>query len=390
MENKQQVIHQISNDYNNDEIDLIELCKGLWQEKTAIIICIAVAGAIALAYLAISKPVYIASIELTKPSESALNKIKPTLTESRSSLFLYTPDAPLQQQQELIDLVQRNSQNSVQESQEDVSSKSTFAAFLSILTSRSQINSLIKNQPELLIQALRIDIDNDGAINSINKLRAIEYPNTKKKSNELAPDSYFLTYEGYDREALKKLITFDVKSASLSTVERLKKHYSEQLRQELDEHTARQKADLGLIEQRIAARKSYLRTTHQANIAQIKEKIDIAKRTLNDKTVTLLSAELQNLKQRSTDTFFDDDLFAMQAQKQLLANNNTYTSQLDSEIERLESQPSNILFSNNIIVSPESPIKPKNILAITLGIILGGFIGLIIAIGRYAYKKRFM
>lgn len=385
MNNDQQATHQISHNQRDNEIDLVELCQGLWKEKITIFICIILSGLITVTYLLFSKPIYTVSIELTAPKESALSKIKPVISETHSNTFLYTPDAPLKQQHELLDLIQRNNSNNNKQSSPIISQQDAFSIFLSTLSSRSQVYNLLKSQPDILIRSFKIDIDNDGVINNINDSRTIEYPNTLRKNNELEPDSYFLTYNGYDREALKALITHDVNTASLSSIKTIKDFYMVQLNKKLEQHTNQQKADTSSIKNRIEARKQYLRAKYQANLTQIKEKISITKATKNNDTLTLLNAELKNLKQRGNNTFFDDELFAMQAQKQLIMNN-PYIPQLTSNIKLLQNHSSDITFTNSIIVAPETPIKPKKAFIIALGAILGGFIGLIIALGQHLSK----
>jgi chain length determinant protein (polysaccharide antigen chain regulator) len=386
MKNDQQPTHQTGGHSPNDEIDLIELCKGLWEEKTTIITCVVISSLITVAYLIFARPVYTASIELTAPSESALNKLTPIVSEASSNSFLYTPDAPLRQQQELLDLIQRNKPKTTYEAQSDKFAGNAFAIFLSTLASGTQVKRLIQRQADLLTQALNIDINSDGVINTINQLRIIEYPNTLKKNNELKPDSYFLTYEGYDREALKRLIANDATTASTFTISLIKESYIGQLTKTLKSHTRQQKVEIESIKQRIEARKSFLRKSYQAKLTQLKEQIYVAKTIKNNDDAILLSAELENLKQRDNNTFFDDDLFAMQAQRQLLTDQ-TYAVQLQSEIDLLQKPSPDIQFSNEIIIAPEASIKPEKKFIAALGIILGGLIGLLIALTRYIYKS---
>jgi chain length determinant protein (polysaccharide antigen chain regulator) len=389
MNNDQQTTPSVYYSQKDDEIDLIDLCKGLWKEKIVIIATIVTAGLIAIGYLVIAKPTYAVSVELITPKENIIREMKPIIPTADSDIFLYTPDAPLKQQQELLDLVKRKNQNTNVNATADgqnISVKTAFSLFLSTLTSRTHIQNILSSQSEPLKKSLGIDASNDGAINQVNHSRTIEYANTTKKNNDLQPDSYFLTYEGYDRTALKQLILDDINIASASTKELIKDYYVGQLEETLSNSNRQQQAELNSLENRIEARKWFLRASNQSNIKQLQEELNIAT-TINDKQTEIqIAAKLQNLQQRDKDTFYDNDLLALQAQQQLVTNN-AYLSQLTAEIERLNAYSNNVVFSNNIVVAPENSIKPKKILILAISLLLGGFLGFIIAIAKYSYEK---
>ena len=102
MNNDQQTTPSVYYSQADDEIDLIDLCKGLWKEKIVIIATIVTAGLIAIGYLVIAKPTYAVSVELIAPKENIIREMKPIIPTADSDIFLYTPDAPLKQQQELL------------------------------------------------------------------------------------------------------------------------------------------------------------------------------------------------------------------------------------------------------------------------------------------------
>jgi chain length determinant protein (polysaccharide antigen chain regulator) len=377
----------------DDEIDLIEPCKNLWAERITILVCTMIVTAAAVTYLFLAKPVYTAGVELTLPSADRLRVIKPIFPNTQEDLFLYTPDAPLRQQQELLSLLQEagnkkqpSSDNDNFENNDTFSSRFAFSLFLNRLESSSQINELINTHPELLTEALTVDINTDNSIPNIQKMRTVEYPNTQKKNNALQPDSYTFTYEGYNRNALKTLISHDIKITAVSTNQLIKRSYLGQLDQLYKETEKKQLAKLASLDKRINARQWYLQRNHAANIALKEEELAIAKAINDQAAVAKLVATLQNLKQRNENTFYDEDLLAMQAQQRIIANNSTL-QQIGNEIERIKNEPLDISYSNDIVITPTAPIKPRKMLILAIGIILGGMLGLFVAIGRITVRN---
>jgi chain length determinant protein (polysaccharide antigen chain regulator) len=372
-------------DYD-DEIDLIELCKNLWAERITILVCTMIAVIAAVSYLFLVKPVYTASMELTLPSSDALRAIKPILPNTQENLFLYRPDAPLRQQQELLSLLQEAENNNNLEINDTFSPGSAFSLFLNQLESPSQINKLINKHPELLTEALTIDITTDNSINTIRQVRTVEYPSTQKKNNSLKPDPYTFTYKGRHINTLKTLIIHDVNIATASTNQLIKMSYLEQLEQLYQEAEKKQLAKTVSLGSRIDTRKWYLQRIHAVKIAQLKEDLIVAKATEDETAAAGLMATLQNLKQRDKNTFYDEELLAMQAQ-QRITTNNSLLKKMNVEAERIKNEPFDISYSSDIVITLTVPIKPRIMQILAIGIILGGMLGLLIAIGRIMVRK---
>lgn len=383
MEQPVPINHQNDN-YQNDEIDLVELFKGLWQERVTIVICTIVIGLIAGLYAFTAKPVYTASVELLLPNESALNSIKPITPKAQTDAFLYSPDAPLRQQQELINLVQRGNNNTTTEYR-SFSSEYVFSLFLTTLESTNHIKQLIDDQSSLLTTELQLDFISDDLISNIRKIRTIEYPNTQKKNNALQPNMYALTYEGIDREALRTFIISDIKIAADTTNHLINTYYMEQLKQVSASNEKQKRIELASLDERIAARQWFLQATHKSNIAQLQEELSIAQATENNDAIIELTARLQTLQQRNNDLFYDEDLLSMQAQKRII-NSDVFSNQINSEIIRIDNTPLTLNFFSDVVVSPTNPIKPKKRFILVIGLFLGGILGFMIALGRYVYK----
>jgi LPS O-antigen subunit length determinant protein (WzzB/FepE family) len=380
--------------YQQTEIDLIKLVKGLWAEKITILTCIFITGLITTGYIFTLKPIYAASVELTPPLEHQISRIKPIIPTAESDTFLYTPDASLKQQQQLVDLIKRgrnvergNNENvaSTENIKEEISAKDAFILFLSTLESSTHIHYMLTKESELLKTALNIDTSNEGAINDVKLVRKVEYADTKSKQNELEPDSYFLTLNGYDRKTLKTLIIKDINIASQYTTKRIKSYYIGQMNQQLQHTLVEQKAEILSIEKRIKARKWYLNESQKNDISKLKEKLEISSKLENKEQTKKLSATLTTLEKRKSDIFYDTDLLSMLAQKKIIEEN-TLIPQLQTKIENLRKHNTNIRFSSSAVISPIAPIAPRKILILGLGLVAGLFIGLILAARKYIYK----
>ncbi|MFT0545079.1 LPS O-antigen chain length determinant protein WzzB [Allopusillimonas ginsengisoli] len=87
-----------------------------------------------------------------------------------------------------------------------------------------------------------------------------------------------------------------------------------------------------------------------------------------------LQSELELLKQRKNDDAYVPELTDL-LRKQVLLNS------ID-----LETLKPSVAIIDRAAVAPENPVRPKKVLILALGVILGGILGLILVIGRRALK----
>lgn len=380
------------NNEHADEIDLVELIGNLWEEKKVFLAGFLLSICIGAAYLALTKPVFLVSAQINPPNSSTLRTLKPFIRESTSDILLYVPNAPLRQQQELADLIKRSSENqqkadiSLRE-QDDIDNTRAFSMFLSELESNAHIYYLLGSHDHLIADAFGIKPEKSAStIPLINKIRLIEYPNTAKKNNELQPDSYLLTLEGYDKEKLELLLREDISKAEKSTTEKIKDYYISELETLVENKNSKQRSDLFSLENRINARKFYLIKSQQTRIAELNEKLKIAKIIDDAKNIKTLEAEIQLLSEREKSIFYDEDLLTLEAQKYLVSNDES-SAEMKVELERIKSINEPLRFSDDIIIAPTHPIHPKKPLIMALSAVLGIIIGLCAAIGRIIYRK---
>jgi LPS O-antigen subunit length determinant protein (WzzB/FepE family) len=274
-----------------------------------------------------------------------------------------------------------------------ISSKLAFTAFLEELSSNSHITRIAENNQELMLEALGISAD-DNLLTNIDLYRSIEFPNTIKKTNDLAPDNYTIILEGKNREALKSLLKSDLNTAKKSITQELKEFLISKLDNEINKATQYKNAKIRNLTNQISARKIYLLNSRADKIKSLKNSLKIAA-TLNitspqkniqdsptyTRGTTLLKAEIENIENMSREDFIDDDLRSMEAQLTSLLENKLIEP-LIQEKNRLLSYSNTLTFYNENFKTPRNPIAPQKFLIIIISIIAGLIIGFLIAAVR--------
>lgn len=380
--------------YNSaHEIDLSLAIRSLWDNKTTIIAFSLVTTTIALIYVLTKKPTYQVSTELFPPSLGSIEAIEPVFHQSSSETFIYTPQAPLKQQQELLDLIRRSSNTSSTKSFEIINEKPNikviYAIFVRTLESHAHIIESSKNNPKLLKDAFGIIFD-DNIIQNVKAARNIKSPSSPSQENDLQPGKYSLVLEGIDRSALKAYAFKDLELASEKASEQVKGAFLGQLKKYLKQSQAQQATEINSLKSRIKARESYLIATRDNEIALLKEKLEALKRvndTQNSEKNRVL-VKLEQLKARTDKTFYDDDLINLYTQIDIVKNSATIT-QLKTEIERIKSSKYNLKFYDHTTISaPLTPIKPQKKVIVIASLLFGLITGILFTILKAAYKKQ--
>jgi LPS O-antigen subunit length determinant protein (WzzB/FepE family) len=65
----------------------------------------------------------------------------------------------------------------------------------------------------------------------------------------------------------------------------------------------------------------------------------------------------------------------------------TYIAHTEKEIEKLQKGINTLSFSSGVVNAPDKPVSPNAKLVIIIGIVLGGLLGFLIAIGKIAYNN---
>jgi len=361
--------------YHEDEIDLIELVAKLWKEKWLIIFSTIVAVILGALYAFTYTPVYKISAQLNKPTKSEI------VAFNQTDFFSITVD----------DL---------------------FSIFIETLETNDHLNDLATNNADLLESATGIKI-NENIYNNLSAVRNINYPNTAKKSNDLTPDIYTISYQGINREILNKLIAADLENATKTTIKNINERYKSTLLLLSKKLQANSLLEKNSIDDRLTARKAYVLASRSDRLRELKEALKIAKalnlqspsslsRLAESNTskqveinsnqdplylrgTKLLEAEIENLKNIENDVYLDIEIRKLESQKLLLQSNR----QLDL-LKDLLDQTALIVkasFYSKNFNSPINPIKPRKTLILVMSIFLGAILGLFIAIGHIIYMN---
>ena len=368
---------------NETELDLLSIFKALSTQSEVIKYSTLIALVVTTSYAFLVAPTYIASAQLTPPYMSDIENIRPSTSEPKSDSFLYTPDASLRQQQELVELVKRGSETSNTQGRA-LKDSDVFSMFLTELSSHSHIHSLAKEDKDLLERALGLVVDQD-LFREVNKKRWVTLSNTEEKINTLEPDSYVLSVTGEDKEALKELLKKDLDLASASILTKIKKHYTNHLNLLIRETSHQQLMEIESLQSKIDARKKYLQQERKMHILQLEEAI-LTGRTISSDNIPQMQAELELLRKRPENTFYDSELNAMAAQRSLLENN-PYITHLKSQLDYINSYDLSLSLFNNVFDTPKAPIKPNKPILILIGLIGGFMIGVGIATINLVRKK---
>jgi LPS O-antigen subunit length determinant protein (WzzB/FepE family) len=352
---------------HDDEIDLIELAINLWQEKWTIIAAVIIATVVGVAI--------------------AINHEKGLTTSYKVGVQLSVPS-----------FVELKSFN--QTEFYTIAEDEAFKEFMSILelNTHSSKVSYSKNKTEK-VTSTRFKDENtlDQTIT-----REITYPNTSIDISSISPDIYFVSYFGNNKDSVMTLSQFDLSKAKETTFNNIRVQHNTAL--ELKVHQL-ERADIlmkKLLRDRLDTQTEFILTSRKDNLERLENALRIARANnistqvetntniLNGNTLylrgtKLLSADIEYLTSLDTDVFFDEEILALK-KEMLLLKNNRLADQLNAMLIK-DNDLDNLLYYDaqpNVQAISE---KSKKKLIIIVSVLLGGTIGLFVAIGRITFRN---
>jgi chain length determinant protein (polysaccharide antigen chain regulator) len=325
---------------HDDEIDLIELAINLWQEKWIIITAVIIAAVIGVAV--------------------AINHEKGLTTSYKTVVQLSIPS--------FVELKNFN-----QTEFYNISNDEAFKEFMNAL----EKNDLIAN-------------------------REITYPNTSVNISSITPDKYAVTYFGDKEDSVLNAAKEDLSAAKETTFTNIQAQYNTALELQI---LQLERADLlqkQILNDRIEARtelilenrKNTLKKLENALkiagendiVNQVKANIEIPNYNyLYLRGSKLLTTDVEYLKSLNEDVSSDDEILRHYEEIRLL-NNNRLVNQLKS-IMISDVKNDTPLFYDTIPNVQAIPEKSKKMLIIIISILLGGMMGVFIAIGRIMFRN---
>lgn len=340
----------------DDEIDLVELAKALWSQKLIIIGATIAGAAIALAYALFSTPVYEAKATVLPPLLSDIASYNAGRTESsenQSQLKPFTVD-------EVYAVFTRN---------------------LRSLSLRRDFfrNVYIPSLPEAARAAPR-----DQLWSKFNEIVSVRTPD--KQRTELVEVSVQQSEPDQAAAWANELIS--------RAAEASERDMQLNVSSELD-------IRIRSVERRIASLRSTAQQRREDRIAILKEALVVARAVGMDSPQVTAGRTSSN---EELSEFIDGSLTYMRGAKAIEAemkvleareSDDPFIPELRSSQEQLsflktvEVRPENVsVFTlDSAAEVPETPIKPKKSLIVALGIVLGGMLGVFIALIRVLIRR---
>lgn len=413
----------------DDEIDLVELIANLWKEKWVIAASTLLITIIGGVYAFTSTPIYRASAQIQTPSSGDLAELNNTQIISTNPNKVFS---------DFLGLLESDAHKSRLINEH----KPTIAEALGIPEDKITIETLnlenlytinfppkkkLENSLEPDIYSITTEGENRTALAKLIN-----------QNVELAT-AQLLNQWKLEFDKIKS-----VKSNKInSDFDLLKQNTAERRENKITQLTEQHKLQIKNIQDELNGRKSYVLNIRKDRISELKEAIKIAGKlgiiqpsTLSRlsrsnleapssssqvevnteikgqgeplylRGTNLLIAELESLESLSSKTFLDTRIRELETTLATLKNNreieilkaresdkafNEELQSLQEQLRKLDGtifpQDIKISFLNDQPNTPAKPIKPKKLLIIVISSLLGGIIGLFIAIGRIIYKN---
>ncbi len=339
-----------------DEIDLIELAKALWSEKLIIVATTIAGTAIALVYALLSTPVYEAKATVLPPLLSDIAEYNAGRTESSSEENLLRP----------------------------FTTDQVYAIFTRNLRSLSLRREFFQNvYIPSLPEGERVD-PRDQLWAKFNELVSIKAPDKQR------PELIEVAVQQGEPDLAAEWANLLVSKAAQASERDMQLNVSS----ELDTRVRS-------IERHIASLRSTAQQRREDRIAILKEALVVAKavgmdspqvtagRTSSSDSLSefidgsltymrgakAIEAEMKVLEARQSDDPFIEELRSLQEQLSFL--------------KTIEVQPDNVsVFTlDNAAEVPDTPVKPKKVMIVALGLVLGGMLGVFVALVRVLIRR---
>ncbi|WP_223824928.1 LPS O-antigen chain length determinant protein WzzB [Pseudomonas profundi] len=353
------------------EIDLFELCGSLWKEKWLIVAVTVLGAALAVAYALTITPVYKTEATVIPPRQSdiaAFNVGRLSVSAAQRSLGGESNNAaPLS----------------------DYTAEQVYSVFKRNLLSASLRNAFFEQHylPYRGVDLAEEDAAaRDSLLNRFNQTLTVRQPDQRGR-----PDYYEVAVELKDPELAAAWANQYVNVAAERATQ-------EMVENVLSEITTRSR----VAEIRIDGLRTFAQQQRQDRIARLREALGIA---------TALEIESPQITAGRTSAdselaaFVEGDLMYMRGTRALQAELNMLENrEIDDpfvpELRALESQ---LMMLRGISIDkdavsvftldgaadvPETPIKPRKPLIVVLGALLGGMLGVVIALLRIALRNR--
>lgn len=351
-----------------DEIDLVELVKALWSQKLIIIAVTAAGLVMSLAYALLSTPVYEARATVLPPLLSDIapynaGRIGSPLSTFSSGHASNQPD---------------------QTALKPFTAEDVYAVFTRSLRSESLRKEFFKNVYLPSLPAEERSGPQDRLWSEFNELVSIKTP------DKLRPELVEVSVQQNTPELAASWTNQLIENAAAVAARNMQRNVSSEL-----------STRINAIERRIASLRSTAQQRREDRIAILKEALVVAN------AVGLSSPQVTAGRTSSNEElseFIDGSLTYMRGAKAIEAemkvleareSDDPFIPELRSSQEQLsflktiDLQPENVsVFTlDSAAEVPETPIKPKRTVIVALGLVLGGMLGVFVALVRVMMRR---
>lgn len=333
----------------DDEIDLIELIRGLWQQKLIIILTTLLVGGAALAYALLSTPVYEAKVFVLPPSQNDIANLNYGRGGDSELGMLKVKD--------VYDVYVRNLQS---ESLRRRFFEDVYLLMLPQNVRKGSQDDLYRRLGKMLVVAVA------------GKETPNRFVITVDLSDPKVAASWAVKYAEMAGEQAKLEVLKDVKSDATVKASNL--------------------------ERTITAARESARGLREDQIAQLKEALIIAK------SVDLERSVIAGVGSPEVPAALDGALTYMRGSRALQAeiDNLERRTSDDPFIEGLREKQSTLMFYRSLDVDkqsfdtyrldggielPDSPVRPKKLIIIVLGVLVGGLLGVLLALLCHLWSR---
>lgn len=342
----------IQNRYDDDEIDLRELFAGLWAERLLILLVTLVIGGGAAAYAFLATPVYEAKSSLLPPRLSDIADYNVGRTEAKLTQFKVA---------DVYEIFTRNLRS-------EAARRSFFRdVYLPSLDEKTRSNA------------------RDNLWNRFNEQLIANIPDAKSR-----PDRFEVRVEHKDPELAAQWANLYVERAA----ELARSDMQQNVRQELD-------ARFQEIERQIEVLREAALKRRQDRIARLKEALVVADKVGMDAPQVTPG---RTSSDGDLSSFVDGSLMYMRGAKAIRAELQVLEARESDDpfITELRGLQSKLVFLKGIEVKPdhvavftldspaevpETPMNTKKVLILAIGVVLGGMLGVFIALIRHLMRK---
>lgn len=336
----------------NDEIDLFELFQALWSQRLLIVLVMLVVTAMAGSYAFLSKPVYEAEVFLLPPRLSDISDFNSGRAEASLSVFTVEEVYKIFTRNLTSESLRRKFFNEVflpslaQENRESTAQDKLWKLFNVYLT----IKAPNKQQPELF----------EVSVSRNDPAQVAEWAN-------------FFVASAAERalQDMQDNVQVEI-STKAQSIERQIEVLRESAVRRREDRIARLQEAL-VVAQAVNQQEPQVVPGRTASDGELSAFVDGS--LLYMRGARAIQAELEVLKGRKSDDPFIGELRGLQDQLQFL--NGIKVSPENVAVFTLDSAAQ----------IPETPVKPKKALILALGVVLGGMLGLFIALLRNLLRR---